>query len=521
MPLGNPSSIRRRLLIIMLLPAVALPAVAHEPVYERYSIAELRTLMTRHALTSEQLTRYFIDRIDRYDRDGPRLKAVIELNPDALAIARARDADAAPRGPLQGIPVLIKDNIDTADRMLTTAGSLALLDSRPRRDAPLVARLRAAGAVILGKTNLSEWANFRGQHSISGWSARGGQTRNAYDPARSPCGSSAGSGAAIAAGFAVIAVGTETDGSIVCPASVNGIVGIKPTLGLVSRSGIVPIAASQDSAGPMARRVGDAALLLQVMAGADPQDAATQAMPPDAPATLTAAPLDLHGVRLGVVRNQTGYLPSVDAVFEAALVRLRAAGAVLVDVELKMPDTLDADETTVLEYEFKDGIARYLADRDGGPKSLAELIAFNTRNASRELAPFDQALFVESEARGDLNDAGYRAARDRAKQAAGRDGIDAVLRNHRLAALIAPTMAPAWLLDPVLGDHFIGGGVSQAPAIAGYPHVTLPAGVVHGMPVGLSFVGTAWSDAQLIALAAAFERIMPRLPPPALQRQGK
>lgn len=504
----------RRMLTVLALSGVGVAAAgpAPEPAYETLGVAELQARMARGELSAERLTRYFLARIEALDRHGPQLRAVIEVNPEALAIARALDARDGPRGPLFGIPVLLKDNIDTADRMLTTAGSLALLDSRPRHDAALVTRLRAAGAVILGKTNLSEWANFRGERSVSGWSGRGGQTLNAWDPSRSPCGSSSGSAVAVAAGLAALAIGTETDGSIVCPSSVNGIIGIKPTLGLVSRSGIIPIAASQDTAGPMARHVADAALLLQVIAGRDPADPATAPLPVDLPARLAPlAAAGLRGVRLGVVRNQSGYHRGVDALFETALQRLREAGVTLVDVQLKLPASLDDDETTVLEYEFKDGIARYLATRDGGPRDLAALIAFNARTPA-ELAVFGQEVFVSAQARGPLSDAAYRDARRRALQAAGPDGIDALLRREHLSALVAPTLAPAWKLDPLLGDHFVGGGVSQAPAIAGYPHITVPAGLVGGMPVGLSLVAGAWQDAPLLGIAAAFEQLIS--PPP-------
>lgn len=511
------AAVRRTLAVLVLsgLGAASAAGPVPEPAYETLGVAELQARMARGALSAEGLTRYFLARIEALDRHGPRLNAVIEVNPEALAIARALDAADGPRGPLFGIPVLLKDNIDTADAMLTTAGSLALLDSRPRRDAALVARLRAAGAVVLGKTNLSEWANFRGERSISGWSARGGQTGNPWGAGRNPCGSSSGSGAAIAAGLAVLAVGTETDGSIVCPSSVNGLVGIKPTLGLVSRSGVIPIAASQDTAGPMTRRVADAALLLQVLAGGDADDAATAAIPAGLIAGLApVAPRSLQGLRLGVVRNQTGFHAGVDALFESALQRLAAAGAELIDVRLDAAKTLDADETTVLEYEFKDGIERYLAGRDGGPKTLADLIAFNTRMAALELPWFGQEVFLSAQRRGSLADRAYRDARARARRAAGRDGIDALLRRQRLAALLAPTMGPAWLTDPVLGDHFVGGGVSQMPAVAGYPHVTVPAGLVGGLPVGLSLVAGAWQDATLIGIAAACERLLPPLPPP-------
>ncbi|WP_299696088.1 amidase [Hydrocarboniphaga sp.] len=491
------------------------------PAYESMSVAELQAAMDRKELSSRALTAYFVARIEALDRRGPRLQSVIELNPDADAIAAALDAErlqTGARGPLHGIPLLLKDNIDTADRMLTTAGSLALLDSHPSTDAALVKRLRDAGAVLLGKTNLSEWANFRSTHSLSGWSARGGQTRNAYAPLRSPCGSSAGSAVAVAAGFAVLAVGTETDGSIVCPSSVNGVVGIKPTLGLISRRGIVPIAFSQDTAGPMARNLGDALALLRVMAASDPSDTAAPAIPDGfiGRLQLPADGGDLKGLRIGVARNLSGYHDGVDAVFESALALLRAGGAELVDpAELQRDPALAADELSVLLYEFKDRIGPYLATRQGGPKNLADLIAFNDTMRALEMPLFGQELFLQAQSKGPLSDQAYREARMRSKQAAGVDGIDAVLRAHHLDALVAPTKGPAWLIDPVLGDRGIG-GAAQSAAIAGYPHISVPAGLVQGLPVGLSFIGTAWSEPQLIRMAAAFEKARGAFPAPQL-----
>lgn len=491
---------------------------------EEAGIKHLQAEMAAGHLTSRELTAHCLKRIRQLDEAGPRLNAVIALNPDALALAEALDAErrrSGPRGPLHGIPVLLKDNIDTADAMLTTAGSWALVESRPASDAFVVERLRAAGAVILGKTNLSEWANIRSARSASGWSARGGQTRNPYALDRNPCGSSSGSGVAVAAGLAPLAIGTETDGSITCPASVNGVVGLKPTLGLVSRSGIVPIAASQDTAGPMARTVEDAALLLSVIAAPDPADPAATATAKSQPRDYRAALRSdaLRGVRLGVARNLAGFHEGVDAVFADALRALRQAGAELVDpAPLVLPEGTDEAELAVLLYEFKDGLNRYLARRVGaGPRTLADVIAFNERERAREMPYFGQELFEQAQAKGSLQDLGYRRAARRIKRAAGSDGIDAVLKRHRVEALVAPTLGPAWTTDLVLGDHYLGGGASQAAAIAGYPHVSVPAGFVHGLPVGLSFIGPAMADAQLLAYAYAFEQATHARRPPGFK----
>ena len=474
------------------------------------SIEQVRLDLDKHRTTVRQLESHYAARIAALDARGPTLRSVLEVNPDAAAIAAQLDSAGGPRGPLHGIPVLLKDNIDTADRMLTTAGSLALVGSAPVRDAFIVRRLRAAGALILGKANLSEWANYRSKRSSSGWSGRGGQTKNPYALDRNPCGSSSGSGAAIAADLAVVAVGTETDGSVTCPASVNGLVGIKPTVGLVSRSGIIPIAASQDTAGPMARTVADAAVLLGVLAGYDPDDPATARLreqpPPDYSRSLDAA--SLKGARIGVMRHYAGFHEGVDALFERALAVLRERGAVLVDpADIATADKLDADEQVVLAYEFKDGINRYLATRQGsGPRTLEELIAFNDREAMREMPFFRQELFLDAQATGGLSDPKYLEAHERAQRLAGREGIDAALAKDHLDALIAPTVGPAWTTDLVNGDHFLGGGVTTPAAVAGYPHVTVPMGAVQGLPVGLSFVGAAWSEARLIGYAYAYEQ---------------
>jgi amidase len=499
-----------RLAWVLLASFLATTAVAQD--FSEASIEQLQAEMAAGRVTSRKLVDYFLARIEALDRNGPRLNSVIEINPDARRIADALDAERPRRGPLHGIPILLKDNIDTADAMQTTAGSLALVGAKPREDAFIVQRLRAAGAVILGKTNLSEWANFRSSRSSSGWSARGGQTRNAYVAERNPCGSSSGSGVAIAAGLAVAAVGTETDGSIVCPSAINGIVGIKPSLGMVSRSGIIPIAISQDTAGPMARTVSDASLLLATMMGTDPRDPAMTgtALAFAAPAPNTAT---LRGARIGIARNLAGEHADVTALFNAAIAALKAAGAEIVDpANLETPKGLDDDELTVLLYEFKDGLNKYLATRPGVPRSLAELIAFNERERAREMPHFAQELFLK--AQDAPAEAAYLEARARAKLAAGPQGIDAALAKHRVDALVSPTLGPAWLTDHINGDQFVGGNTAQAAAVAGYPHVTVPMGFVRGLPIGLSFIGGAGQDSKLVALAFAFEQATHSRKPP-------
>jgi len=477
------------------------------------SVEQLQAEMAAGRLTSRALVDHYLARIDALDRHGPRLNSVIEENPQAREIADALDRERAARelrGPLHGIPVLLKDNIDTADGMLTTAGSLALIGSRPTKDAFLVSRLRTAGAVILGKTNLSEWANFRSQTSVSGWSARGSLTRNPYDLTRSACGSSSGSAVGVTASFAAISVGTETDGSIVCPSAINGIVGLKPTVGLISRSGVIPISVSQDTPGPMARTVADAAVLLQVLAGEDAADAATLALrqntiPNYAEAVRSAS---LHGVRLGIARNLAGFQKPVDAVFEQAVNALRAAGAEIVDpVTLNKAGTIDDDEAAVLLYEFKDGIERYLATRSSGPKTVAELIRFNVRERELEMPYFEQDLFEKAQGKGPLTTPEYRKALERSRRNAGREGIDKLLKAHRLDALVAPTVGLAWVQDLIGGDFYSGGSSAQYAAIAGYPHLTVPAGFARELPVGISFIGPAWSEAKLLAIGAAFEQV--------------
>ncbi len=490
----------------------------HDELAER-ALADLAADLDRGDLSSRELTEAYLDRIAAMNTAGPMLRAVIETNPDAPAIAEALDAERREgrvRGPLHGIPILIKDNIDTADQMLTTAGSLALADSRPERDAGVTQRLREAGAIILGKASLSEWANFRSPHSTSGWSGRGGQCLNPYQLDRSPSGSSSGSGTAAAAALAAGTIGSETDGSILSPSGACGIVGIKPTVGLTSRSGVIPIAASQDTLGPMTRTVADAAVLLAAIAGPDARDPATAA----APAinwTLDQL-LDrnaLRGARIGVAREvYWGYSQITDAVAEQALEAMRDSGAEIIDpanittareIAGGWPPSADDPRLTVLLYEFKDGLNRYLARRDGARKTLADIIAFNRDHAAEELPWFGQELFEMAEECGPLTDQRYRDALARNQRVSREEGIDAVLKEHRLDALVAPTSGPAWKIDLVNGGGGIG-GCSTPAAMAGYPAITVPMGMVHGLPVGLTFMGTAWSEPTLIRLAYAFEQ---------------
>jgi amidase len=490
---------------------------------DEITIAQLQDGMAAGRFTSRQVVALYLERIERLDRSGPELRSMLETNPDALTIADGLDAErkaTGPRGPLHGVPVVIKDNIDTADRMTTTAGSLALEGSIAARDAFVVERLRAAGAVILGKTNMSEWANFRAQHSSSGWSARGGQVKNPYVLDRNPCGSSSGTGTAIAANLAAVGVGTETDGSIVCPSAANGLVGIKPTVGLVSRSGIIPISHSQDTAGPMTRTVADAAALLTAIAGVDPRDAATQG-PAGPPRDYTAAltPAALKGARIGVARKTYfGYSTESDAVAEAAIGVLKAQGAVIVDpADIATAGQMDGCELEVLLYEFKDGLNKYLTGLGAGARvhSLAEVIAFNEREKAREMPFFGQELFLEAEKKGALTSPDYLRHRATCRTLATTKGIDAVMTMHKLDALVAPTISPAWPIDLVNGDNYLGAS-SSAAAIAGYPSITVPAGQVHGLPVGISFIGRAWSEERLIALGYAYEQATQHRRPPGL-----
>jgi amidase len=474
-------------------------------------VQEQQAQMAAGKLSSKSLVQQYLARIAAIDKAGPRLNAVIELNPDALAIAEELDRERKAgklRGPLHGIPVLIKDNIATADKMCTTAGSLALDGVRAGKDAFVARKLREAGAVIIGKTNLSEWANMRSTHSVSGWSGRGGQTRNPYALDRNTSGSSSGSGSAMAAGLATLAIGTETDGSIVSPSSTCGIVGIKPTLGLVSRSGIIPIAHSQDTAGPMTRSVADAALLLGAIAGADAQDAATREAQGRAADYAAALRTDgLRGKRIGVARNFFGGSPAIDALVEKELAVLKAQGAILVDVQVPNTDKYNDSELEVLLAEFRPDLEAWL--RDYAPhapvKSMADIIAFNEKNAGRELRHFGQEHLVAAQKKPGLDDKTYRDALANNLRYAREEGIDKILKEEKLDALVAPTGGVAWLTDYINGDHY-GGSFSSPAAVAGYPHVTVPAGFVAGLPVGLSFVGTAWTEASLIGMAYAYEQ---------------
>jgi amidase len=485
-------------------------------------VLEQQALMQAGKLTSHSLVSQYLARIAAIDKRGPRLNSVIELNPDALKIALEMDRERAAkrvRGPLHGIPVLLKDNIATGDKMSTSAGSMALAGVRATRDAYVAAQLRAAGAVIIGKTNLSEWANMRSTHSVSGWSGRGGLTKNPYALDRNTSGSSSGSGAAIAASLATLAVGTETDGSIVSPASTCGLVGIKPTLGLVSRSGIIPIAASQDTAGPMTRTVTDAALMLAAMAGVDADDPKTKEGAGKAVDYAAALVKDgLKGMRLGVARNFFGSGDGVDAVIEKELAVLRAQGAILVDVKVPNIEKYGDSETEVLLYEFKPGLEAYLAGyAPHAPiKNMSDLVAFNLKHSDKEMAYFAQEHLVKSQAKASLEHKEYIDALANNHRYSRDEGIDQVMKEHKLDALVAPTGGPAWLTDFVNGDHY-GGSFSTPAAVAGYPHITVPAGYTNGLPVGLSFVGGAYSEAALIRMAYAYEqatlhRRAPRFP---------
>jgi amidase len=489
---------------------------------EEVSIATLQERMTSGAETSRSITEKYLSRIAALDREGPALRQVLETNPDALAIAAERDAERKAgrvRGPLHGIPILLKDNVGTADRMTTTAGSLALEGSIPPQDSFVARKLRDAGVVLLGKANMSEWANFRSTHSTSGWSGRGGLGRNPYALDRNTSGSSSGSGAAVAASYAAAAIGTETDGSIVSPSNNCCLVGIKPTLGLVSRAGIIPVAHSQDTAGPMARTVADAAAVLTAIVGFDPADPETKPaathMARDYTPALTFT--GLGGLRIGVPRKpHFGGSPHADRLVEAALAVMKSLGAEIIDpVEITTPDDLGKAEFEVLLYEFKADLNRYLASL--GPaapvKSLTEAIAFNEAHRDREMPYFGQEIFLDAEAKDPLTSPEYRKALARCKQASGPEGIDAVMRRHRLDALVAPTSGPPSLTDLVNGDYGPN-GASSIPAVAGYPHITVPAGFVSGLPLGVSIFGRAWSEMTLIRIAYAYEQETKHRKPP-------
>ena len=480
---------------------------------DEVTIQDLQRAMTSGKASARSLAEKYLARMQLIDSRGPALNSIIESNPDALTIAQELDRERkakGPRGPLHGIPVLIKDNIGTADRMTTTAGSLALAGSVPGQDSFVARQLRQAGAVILGKTNLSEWANFRSSHSSSGWSGRAGQTLNPYALDRNPCGSSSGSGVAVAANLCAIAVGTETDGSIVCPSSANGIVGIKPTVGLISRSGIVPISHTQDTAGPMARTVADAAILLGALTGIDPRDSATAPSAGKALADYTRFldPHGLKGARIGVARKYFGFSEAVDQLMNTALSVMKREGAVMVDpADLPSFGKFDDSEEQVLLYEFKSDLNAYLASL--GPaitvRSLRELIEFNERHREREMPYFGQDLFIKAEAKGPLSSKEYTDALDKSRRLARTEGIDAVMNKFRLDAVVAPTGGPSWVIDLIDGDRGAGGS-SNAAAVAGYPNITVPAGYVFGMPVGISFFGRAYSEPTLIKLAYSFEQ---------------
>jgi len=480
---------------------------------DEITIDDLQKAFQSGQYSSRSLTEKYLARIAEIDKAGPMVNAVIELNPDALQIADALDQERkskGPRGPLHGIPVLIKDNIDTSDRMNTTAGSLALLGSRPTADAFVAAQLRKAGAVILGKTNLSEWANIRSSHSTSGWSGRGGLTRNPYALDRNPCGSSSGTGAAVSANLCVAGVGTETDGSVVCPSSANGLAGLKPTVGLVSRSGIVPISHSQDTAGPMARTVRDVAILLGVMAGADPQDPVTAdsqgKVSPDY--TKFLDPAGLKGARLGVVRKYCGFNDAVDQLMDTIIREMKRAGAEIVDpADIPTIGKFDESELTVFYYELKADLAAYLARRGNtSVKSLKDVIEFNERNRDREMPYFGQDIFLKSEQKGPLNTKEYLDALALNQKLSRAEGIDFIMDKFKLDALVAPTAGPAWLTDLINGDHAAGGS-SSAAAVAGYPNINVTAGYLWGLPVGISFFGRAWSEPTLLKIAYSFEQL--------------
>ena len=493
------------------LSAIGLAAAVARPLLAQASFElEELTLTQMQGYSAVTLAEKYLARIEALDKHGPNVNSVIEVNPDAMAIAEAMDLERKAgrvRGPLHGIPILIKDNIDTADRMHTTAGSLALAESIARRDAHIVKRLREAGVVILGKTNLSEWANFRSTHSTSGWSGRGGLTRNPYALDRNACGSSSGTGAAIAANFAAVGVGTETDGSVVCPSSSCGLVGLKPTLGLISRSGIIPIAHSQDTAGPMARTVTDAAILLAAMTGIDSLD----------PITAKSKTLDytkfldangLRGARIGVARKYFGFNDHVDRVMNEALDVLKKLGATLVDpADMATTGKYDDTELEVLLYEFKADLNQYLAALPPNirTRTLADLIRFNEEHREQEMPYFGQELFERAEKKGPLTSDEYRKALAKNHRLSRTEGIDATLKQHKLDALVAPTGGPVWCTDLVNGDHYTG-GYSSASAVAGYPHITVPAGQAFGLPVGLSFFAGAWSEPTLLKFAYAFEQ---------------
>jgi amidase len=488
---------------------------------EETTISELQAAMKSGKFSSRSITEKYLSRIEKYDRRNVSLNSIIELNPDAIAIADALDKERkakGARGPLHGIPILIKDNIDTADRMHTSAGSLALATSIAQQDSFVAQRLRAAGAVILGKTNLSEWANFRSTHPSSGWSGRGGQCHNPYAIDRNPCGSSSGTGAAISANFAAIGIGTETDGSIVCPSSANGLVGIKPTVGLVSRAGIIPISHSQDTAGPMTRTVTDAAILLSALTGIDPRDAVTkESVGKSAPDYTKFLDADgLRGARIGVARKFAGFNDKVDGLLNAAIEELKRRGAVIIDpAEIPTSGKFDDSEFEVLLFEFKANLNAYLAGlgANAPARTLKDLIEFNNTHKEQEMPYFGQEIFLKAEAKDPLTSKDYLKALANNHQLSRTEGIDAVMNQHKLDAIIAPTGGPAWTTDLINGDHYAGGSSTPA-AVAGYPNINVSMGDIYGLPVGLSFFGRAYSEPTLIKLAYAFEQATKFRKPP-------
>lgn len=529
MPKKSSSSSRRSFLRAGLTTAAAFPALAaarsldqqgnpnvipREFELDELTIDDLQKGVQEGKYTSRALTEKYLARIQDIDKAGPRINSVIEVNPEALEIAESLDRerrDKGVRGPLHGIPILIKDNIDTADRMNTTAGSLALLGSTPPKDAFVAGQLRKAGAVILGKTNLSEWANIRSSHSTSGWSGRGGLTRNPYALDRNPCGSSSGTGAAVSANLCAAGVGTETDGSVVCPSSANGLAGMKPTLGLISRSGIIPIAHSQDTSGPMARTVRDVAILLGAMAGPDTDDKVTGAsvgkLQPDY--TKFLDPAGLKGARIGVVRKYFGFNDAVDEVMNTVIDAMKREGAEITDpADIPTLGKFDDTELLVLLYELKADLGAYLTRLgDSAPvKSLKDVIEFNNKHKSKELSYFGQDLFLKAEEKGPLTTKEYVDALANNRKATRTDGIDFIMDKYKLDALVAPTGGPAWLTDLINGDHSAGGS-SNAAAVAGYPNINVTAGYLYGLPIGISFFGRAWSEPTLLKIAYAFEQL--------------
>jgi amidase len=507
-------------LLCAVLGLLILAGPVHADEFAELDIAELQLRMQRGELNAEQLVTWYLDRIDAIDRNGPQLNSIIELNPDALTIARALDEErqaSGPRSAMHGIPVVLKANIDTGDQMHTTAGSLALKDHKARTDAFLVSRLRDAGAVILGKANLSEWANFRSTDSSSGWSSLGGQTRNPYSRSRNPCGSSSGSAVAVAANLATVAVGTETDGSIVCPAGINGVVGIKPSLGLISQSGIIPIAHSQDTAGPIGRSVRDAAILLAAMTGTDNSDPGNAGMPqPPSSFVDNLSAEALKGKRIGIVRSfhGAGSDRRVERILRSSIKAMKRAGATIIDdIDIDF-EGVSAAEGVVLMYEFKAGLARYLQSSGAPYRTLEDIIAFNEMNADTVMPIFGQERMLASNASGELSDPEYLEALALSKDLS-RGAIDGVMQEYDLDVLVAPTNGPAWLTDHKNGDAYHIGSSSYA-AVSGYPNVTVPAGFVTGLPVGLSFIGSMNSDKTVIEIAYAFEQATRVRKPPKL-----